>query len=327
MKESLVLAINMTTVVTELSRHLALSGINLHLVDIENVMIDSSHSESDFLFAPNDIGKLRVQVVAEKLREMNPYVKITHETERTLKDLLEIRDLQSLFNGQKYSAIVSGFTRFSDSKVLNSMARDVQTPFYSLNSCGLNGFFFADICHEFTYTTKNKQTNEDEIHTITKSVSLDKFIANFSAQDRKLSNVPIRKTSAQAAFLFYTIMSLALQEQTQSPQPVASDDQMMIDQNPENVSEGQRKDSEFDKVCQILIEKGVGSKIIKSQEFRETYDRVQKCFNVEFSPSCSLIGAIVSQEIVKVITQRDHPGYGMYVYDSVTQQCTQQLVE
>jgi hypothetical protein len=51
------------------------------------------------------------------------------------------------------------------------------------------------------------------------------------------------------------------------------------------------------------------------------FTKFNECFNLEFNPSSSAIGAIVSQEVVKVITQRDHPGHGFFVYDSVTQRC------
>lgn len=56
MKESKVLAINLTGAITELCRHLVLSGINLELVDNEVVQAESA--EADFLImAQTDVGK------------------------------------------------------------------------------------------------------------------------------------------------------------------------------------------------------------------------------------------------------------------------------
>jgi len=56
MKESKVLAINLTGAITELCRHLVLSGINLALVDNEVVQAESA--EADFLImAQTDVGK------------------------------------------------------------------------------------------------------------------------------------------------------------------------------------------------------------------------------------------------------------------------------
>jgi len=43
MKESLVLVVNLNNVCTELARHLALSGINLELVDINDILVEEHH--------------------------------------------------------------------------------------------------------------------------------------------------------------------------------------------------------------------------------------------------------------------------------------------
>ena len=50
MKESKVLAINLTGAITELCRHLVLSGINLELVD--NEIVQAEAAEADFLIMP-----------------------------------------------------------------------------------------------------------------------------------------------------------------------------------------------------------------------------------------------------------------------------------
>ncbi len=58
MKESKVLLLNLTSTVTELSRHLILSGINCELIDAREVQVEEHLVESDFLFSKEDIGKL-----------------------------------------------------------------------------------------------------------------------------------------------------------------------------------------------------------------------------------------------------------------------------
>ena len=49
MKESRVLVLNLTNAVTELCRHLVLSGINMELVN-DSVSVEPHHSQTDFLF-------------------------------------------------------------------------------------------------------------------------------------------------------------------------------------------------------------------------------------------------------------------------------------
>ena len=55
MKESRVLVLNMTGAITELCRHLVLSGINLELAD-DKVLVESSMAQSEFLINPDEDG-------------------------------------------------------------------------------------------------------------------------------------------------------------------------------------------------------------------------------------------------------------------------------
>ena len=57
MKESLVVLINMSSVITELARHLTLSGINLHLIDKSNQLVEEHDTHTDFLFSVADISR------------------------------------------------------------------------------------------------------------------------------------------------------------------------------------------------------------------------------------------------------------------------------
>jgi molybdopterin/thiamine biosynthesis adenylyltransferase len=57
MKESKVLVINLTGAVTELIRHLVLSGINLEIVN-DGKVVEAHNAEEDFLIdAQTDLGK------------------------------------------------------------------------------------------------------------------------------------------------------------------------------------------------------------------------------------------------------------------------------
>jgi len=92
MKDSKVLVVNLSSVCTELARHLVLSGINLVLVDSEvaghsNSLVSDDDTETDFLFSKDDIGKVRGEVVKSKLEEMNPFVKIEFDSKLTTQSL------------------------------------------------------------------------------------------------------------------------------------------------------------------------------------------------------------------------------------------------
>jgi hypothetical protein len=68
-------------------------------------------------------------------------------------------------------------------------------------------------------------------------------------------------------------------------------------------------------------DKGLPTGILENAEFKDITERFRTCYNIDFNPTSSVIGAIVSQEVVKVITQRDFPSHGLAVYDSITERC------
>ena len=59
MKESKVALIGFSNCVTELARHLVLSGINIDLISIQNesLMVGDTDYQFDFLYEPTDAGK------------------------------------------------------------------------------------------------------------------------------------------------------------------------------------------------------------------------------------------------------------------------------
>jgi len=67
MKESKVLVINLSGAVTELIRHLVLSGINLEIVN-DGKVVEAHHSDEDFLIdAQTDAGKYVIHLILTSL--------------------------------------------------------------------------------------------------------------------------------------------------------------------------------------------------------------------------------------------------------------------
>jgi len=56
----------------------------------------------------------------------------------------------------------------------------------------------------------------------------------------------------------------------------------------------------------------------KSDDFESFINKFETCWNkkIEFNPTASVVSAIMSQEIIKVITMKDHPAHGFFIYDS-----------
>ena len=68
-------------------------------------------------------------------------------------------------------------------------------------------------------------------------------------------------------------------------------------------------------IAELLQAKG-HSGFAKDAAFDFVCGEVARMWGLQFNPSSSVIASVLSQEVIKVVTQRDHPGYGLFVYDS-----------
>ena len=80
--------------------------------------------------------------------------------------------------------------------------------------------------------------------------------------------------------------------------------------------------SDLSDIASNLVKaKGLHDSLLDNSEFKDIFSRFERSFRVDFNPTASVIGAIVSQEVVKTVTQRDFPSHGLVVYDSITEKC------
>jgi molybdopterin/thiamine biosynthesis adenylyltransferase len=107
-------------------------------------------------------------VIAEKLREMNPFATVEESTTETT---LEVKLIST-----RFSAVVYGLDSFKEAAALNDACRCTNVPFYMLSTAGLFGFFFIDVGRELTFTHHKKALDIDETLTITDSRTLADYL-------------------------------------------------------------------------------------------------------------------------------------------------------
>jgi hypothetical protein len=77
----------------------------------------------------------------------------------------------------------------------------------------------------------------------------------------------------------------------------------------------------MDTVEDLLKAKALPAALLQTPDFIDVLGRLDSTYKVDFNPTSSVLGAIVSQEVVKLVTQRDFPSHGLAVYDSISQRC------
>ena len=167
--------------------------------------------------------------------------------------------------------MIYGFRSFKEAVLLNKSCRHHSIPFYVLNTSGLFGFFYIDIGKELTFMHHRKTTDTEETHTIRDSKTLEEYFGRFADESKLTWNK--RLICRNDKFVTLALAHQYLQE------------------------------FGFDISLPQLIEtKGLPDSLLENTDFKDILEKFNGTFNLDFNPTASVIGAIVSQEIVKVIT-------------------------
>jgi len=121
---------------TEVAKNLALSGIkHLYLFDNEN--INYHDIISSYYYTENDMNKPRNVVLSEYIKELNPYLTIECIDESNIND--KYFDTIIVIN-----QTIETFTK------LNNSLRSKNIKSVYLNSSGVSGYIFVDVCNDHT---------------------------------------------------------------------------------------------------------------------------------------------------------------------------------
>ena len=136
-------------VTTEFMKNIVLDGANVTMFD------DSPVTEDDlgtnFMFSPNDLGKVKGEILKQKFNEMNPYSQIEY------KPLLNINQLYAHVTERKedilkdYDTLAVSTTSFAEMILWDKLATLLNKPLYILNCCGLCGFIWINLGSQFTF--------------------------------------------------------------------------------------------------------------------------------------------------------------------------------
>jgi molybdopterin/thiamine biosynthesis adenylyltransferase len=110
--------------------------------------------------------------LAEKLKEMNPFASVMESQDE--------ESFSTLLSSNTFSAVVCGFNTFKEAIKVNKACRGTDTPFYTLNSSGLYGFFYIDLGSSFKFSYTKKATETEKTEIITESKTVERYLEPFS---------------------------------------------------------------------------------------------------------------------------------------------------
>ena len=214
---------------------------------------------------------------------MNPFATIDYELitepEKNMKEL-----------STKYSCVITELSAatFKWCTQVSKEASACSLPFYGLGQVGLQGFFFADLGKDKFEFTQNKGEAAEAVG----SKCLPDYLDAFQNVDSKLG---WKKRELQKAgkTLLLCLMAQAIDSEKPS------------------------------EAMQEFLKKKAGLKEHQDRfaSLPITIAAFDKYWRqpIQFNPVQSVVASIASQEILKVVTRKDAPEHGFFLYDSYDQ--------
>ena len=178
-----ILVIGVGALGCEIAKDFALMGIGkLILVDLD--LIETSNLSRQMLFRPGDEGRPKAEVAAERLREMNPYLKVDFYFEKLQKLPMSIYE--------EADVVVAALDNFNARLDLNKICLRLKKPMIEGGTVGFEGHIQIVIPEGSGLEYKNKDNEIDKlVEAKLWELSEDEYPKYYLAMERieKLENL------------------------------------------------------------------------------------------------------------------------------------------
>ncbi|QSL65805.1 hypothetical protein MERGE_000083 [Pneumocystis wakefieldiae] len=273
---SRVLLVKIRELAEEIGKNLVLAGIgSLTLLDGEK--IDSIGSNAHFCIHSSDIGKTYAEAVSNVLKKLNPSAKLVANT----ADIYEVPD--DYFSS--FDVVISCELDLDSMIRLNTICRRHGIAFYSCAMYGFYGYIFSDLI-EHTYSVyapgrpkKSVEIQSTEYYCPLSEVIHHKFGETLT-QRRKKKNQGLWKF--QQKFSHFPSNSEEIAQYLSLIEEI-------------NAQFGLSKD---------ILENNV---LVQSN--------LAKKANCKWSPVASVIGGVLAQDILNVLSKQERPIQNLFLFD------------
>lgn len=298
-----VLLVNMGGLGAEVAKNLILAGVK-SLTMLDPAEVTASETSCQFFVPEDRLGANRAEASVERAQRLNPMVTVTAEsggstalTEETVS---------------RYDVLVATGCPDPELARLNTLCRRGGLLFLAGDVYGFYGFMFADLGrHEFAEevpmssrsagepTQKKPRTEQPESHTVKRTLQYcpieDALGVDWTSEERQKT---LKRTSN---ILFIMRVLQAFRAETgRRPLPATADE--------DATTLRRLRDSlprlPADKVPDQFTSRCLG----------------------ELSPACAVVGGVLSQEIIKAVSQKDKPLNNFFLFDGYNSEGVVEMV-
>ncbi|CAB4253913.1 similar to Saccharomyces cerevisiae YPR180W AOS1 Subunit of a heterodimeric nuclear SUMO activating enzyme (E1) with Uba2p [Maudiozyma barnettii] len=303
MRSAKVLLINIGSIGTEISKNIVLSGIG-NLCVLDNHIVREEDLGCQFFLEKKDVGKLKVDVCSPKIKDLNPRVNLTVDS-----DSLANKD--ELFFKQ-FDLIVATELRKDQITELNRISRKLNISLYVTGSNGLFSYIFVDLI-EFVSEEEKLKTGRT---TLTGEISSNRTIIEVDTRvdddDPKKIFETIKTRNSYKPFddmlQTATLEGKLTKRQVKRVNSIVPLTISYLTKIPSSVEELHKNTLS---TCDKL---GIQSSTLKDEYIQQFYKQA----NVEFAPVAAIIGGAVAQDVINILGKRQSPLNNFIVFDGIT---------
>lgn len=288
----------------EICKNTVLAGVNsVTLLDHANVTEEDLSAQ--FFLTKQDVGKNRAECSLCKVKQLNPLVEVGVDVEK----LEEKRE--EFF--ERFDVVCAIGASFDVAVRVDDFCRRRKIKFFAGEVFGFYGYMFSDLgVHEYVeeqveFKSESKALadgvpNENMRKTKTgwKEIKTVKKVANFAPLDGAVrvewlaGDYETFPKNASRNFLLFLVCQMFRAQHGRKP--VRRDDS-------DSAALSDIRDSLF---------RGAGLDVSKLG------DEFLGCCYGELSPVCAILGGVISQEIIKAVSQKDNPFNNFFFYNGVS---------
>lgn len=300
LKNSSILVIGLNGVGTEIVKNLVLAGVGSLEIQDDSILTDVQLS-CQFFSNEEDIGLLKLHPAESRIKELNPRVNLTINT-----NPLNLKKLEYF---KRFNLIIANNLNSIDLIELNEITRNLNITLHATLNHGLNGLIFNDLIIDVSSYSKKRMPVSRKIGPISKN--------------REITSVKIEKNKeTNEIFENFTVKS--------SYKKII---ELKETKNLFNLTKRQKKNLSSNLLIFLsLIDleknnselnfsnlKNQSDLLIKKFNLNEIDDSVYVKFlnqlNTEISPVVAILGGTLAQDVINFLSKKDLPINNVLILD------------
>ncbi|BFZ61139.1 E1 ubiquitin-activating protein aos1 [Saitoella coloradoensis] len=298
-----ILLISLHALAAETAKNLVLAGIG-RLTLLDPHPISSSDLGANFFLEEDDIdaekGGSRGERMVERVKRLNPRVEVVVDT-----GLVGERD-EDFFGG--FDMVVATELGFDELVKINQHCRNTNTPFYAAATHGLYGYIFADLgLHTYALSSPDPKAKVvpgqtppmittqhtkswDPLSTVLSEERKEAFGKGMRPKFRKRVS-PVLPALLATWYIYPHI-------HPDHPEPIDPDPIMIADFSAATHSAARSL--------------GLDADVLVTESFVESW---VSGFGTELSPVAAVVGGVLAQDVLNVLSGREEPLRNLFVFD------------